>query len=45
MDAITGQPIPGEPSIMTKSLFSFSAKILAFCLTNVTSFPELDSPG
>jgi 7,8-dihydropterin-6-yl-methyl-4-(beta-D-ribofuranosyl)aminobenzene 5'-phosphate synthase len=42
-EAITGQPIPGGPSIIIRSLFSCLAKFLAFCLTKVTSFPELPS--
>ena len=41
-EAITGQPIPGEPSIMARSA-SMTTDIICF-LTSVTSRPEVPLP-
>ena len=42
-DAITGQPIPGEPSMISHCRSSFSRYSCAVFLTFVTSFPLFDS--
>ncbi len=44
-DEITGQPIPGGPSIRMRDNPKRSACALASVLTMVTSFPEFSSPG
>ena len=43
MAEMTGQPIPGGPSIIIKSFFLSSAISFALFLTTVTSFPEASS--
>jgi len=42
-EAITGQPIPGGPSVIIELLFSDLAISLALFLTRVTSLPEFSS--
>ena len=42
-EAMTGQPILGDPSFRMRLKLCFSAICLAFCLTRVTSFPEFSS--
>ena len=45
IDEITGQPIPGGPSMRIKPAPTFIASSRASFLTAATSFPELSSPG
>ena len=44
IDAITGHPIPGGPSIKINSEFCFCATFFASFLTVETNFPELSAP-
>jgi hypothetical protein len=43
--AITGQPMPGEPSTSTQSAPCSTASITACCRNSLTSLPEFSSPG
>jgi len=43
VDAITGQPIPGGPSIRIRSILLSSAILFALFLTTVTSLPDASS--
>ena len=43
MEAITGQPTPGGPSVSMRSRFFASASFWASFRTRVTSFPEFSS--
>ncbi len=42
-EAMTGQPIPGGPSIIIRSFFSSWAILTAFFLTSLTNLPEFSS--